>query len=57
MTSETKQVLRSYIEQENPYAAVVKNFQDDEFGPLLLMVLGMKIDALIELLKKNDSGE
>ena len=56
MENDTKEVLKSYIEREIPFAKV-HTFRDDEFVPVPLMVLASKLDTLIRLAEDGRSGE
>jgi hypothetical protein len=56
MDRTTKEELQSYLNRELDRPATSK-FNDDELVPLLLMVLGIKLNTLIELTDKGGSGE
>lgn len=50
----TREVLQSYLEKEVPiYGHTLK---DDEFTPVLLMVVGRKLDQLIRVLEEKGVG-
>jgi hypothetical protein len=48
MDNSTREVLQSYIKEEIP-DAVRHTLSDTELVPVLLMVLGSKLDTLIKL--------
>ena len=55
MDRATKEELQSYLKKEL-HRPATSTFNDDELVPLLLMVLGIKLNTLIELLDKGVSG-
>lgn len=56
MDTTTKEVLQRYLNTEF-HRPATNTYKDDELVPLLLMVLGIKLNTLIELTDKGGSGE
>jgi hypothetical protein len=55
MDSITREELQSYLNKEL-HRPAKSTFHDDEIVPVLLMILGVKIDALIKLTEERNSG-
>jgi hypothetical protein len=51
MDADTRGVLQSYIEKEVPTYG--HKLTDDEFTPILLMVVGVKLDRLMAMLEEK----